>query len=130
MDPVTVVVSALASGVAAGTRDAGKDLVASVYARLKAALSARLSADSGADKMLERHAVDPVGYLVPIRDMIAESGVAQDPVILALARELLAVADPEGAQVGKYNVRVTGGHGTVIGDNAQVNQSFTRPPQP
>jgi nucleoside-triphosphatase THEP1 len=65
---------------------------------------------------------------VPLRDAIEETGAADDTSIVDLARELLAAADPQGAQVGKYNVHVKDSQGTVIGDNAQVTQTFGTPP--
>jgi len=84
--------------------------------------------DEAAGKTLQRHAGNPGGYEIPVRDLVVESGADQDQTILDLAHELLATADPEGAQVGRYNVKVTGGNVGAIGDNATVTQTFGTPP--
>jgi hypothetical protein len=128
MDPVSVIVTALATGVSAGVSDSAKDVVSRVYGRLKAALVERFGDDPVAGTTLERHASNPDGYEVPMRDVVAESGAADDAVIVELARELLSAADPAGAQVGKYNVQVSGGVVGAVGDGATVTQTFGQPP--
>jgi len=32
--------------------------------------------------------------------------------------------DPAGSEAGKYDVRITGGKGIVVGDNASVTMNF------
>ena len=128
MDPVTLIVTALVAGAAAGVTDSAKDAVTGLYGRLRSALVARFGQDEAAGKTLERHARNPGGYEVPVRDLLVESGADRDQTILDLAHELLATADPEGAQVGKYNVKITGGNVGAIGDNATVTQTFGTPP--
>jgi hypothetical protein len=130
MDPVTLIVTALVAGVTAGVTDSAKDAVTGLYGRLKTALVARFGQDEAAGKTLERHAGNPGGYEAPVRDLIVESGADRDPTILDLAQKLLATADPKGAQVGKYNVKVTGGNVGAVGDNATVTQRFGTPPPP
>jgi hypothetical protein len=127
VDPVTLIVAALAAGSATGVTDSAKDAVTGLYGRLKSALVNRFGPDE-AGKTLERYAGNPGGYEVPVRDLIVESGADRDQTILDLAHELLASADPEGAQVGKYNIKVSGGNVGAIGDNATVSQIFGTPP--
>jgi hypothetical protein len=124
MDPVTLIVAALVAGASAGVTDSVKDAVTGSYGRLKSALVARFDQDEAAGRTLERHATNPAGYEVPVRDLIVESGADRDQTIIDLAHELLATADPEGTQVGRYNVKVTGGNVGAIGDNATVTQTF------
>jgi hypothetical protein len=130
MDPVSLIVTALAMGVSTGVGEAAKDAVSRAYGRLKDALAERFGDDPAAEKTLERHASNPDGYEVPMRDVVTEFGAANDPVIVELARDLLAAADPAGAQVGKYNVQITSGAVGAIGDNATVTQTFGHPPTP
>jgi hypothetical protein len=131
MDPVSLILTALTAGAAAvgtgvtsGVKDATKDAVVDLYGRLKAALVARFGDDIVASKSLERYTGNPDGYESPLRDSLMETGAAEDVTIVDLARQLLAAADPDGAQVGRYNVKVTGSQGVVIGDNAHVTQTF------
>ena len=37
---------------------------------------------------------------------------------------MLKQADPAGARAGKYDVRITGGKGIVVGDAANVTMTF------
>ena len=128
MDPVTLIVAALVAGASAGVTDSAKDAVAGLYGRLTSALVARFGQDETAGRTLQRHAANPGGYEVAVRDLIVESGAEQDPRVLDLARELLATADPEGIRVGRYNVTVTGGTVGAIGDNATVTQTIGKLP--
>jgi hypothetical protein len=124
VDPVSIIVAALAAGAAAGVGDAAKDVVSSLYGRLKTALIGKAANDPGAGTTLERQARDPEGSEAAVRDLVVESGAHEDEAIVALAEQLLKAADPSGAQVGKYNVQITGSKGVVIGDNANVTQTF------
>ncbi|HZN76794.1 MAG TPA: hypothetical protein VFC00_34645 [Micromonosporaceae bacterium] len=126
MDPISMIVAALVAGAAAGAGEGARDTVrasvVSLYRRLKAALVARAGDDQAAGKALERHATNPQGYEAPVRDLVVESSAADDARIVALARELLAAADPAGAQTGKYVVRVTSSQGVQVGKhNTQTN---------
>ena len=128
MDPVTLIVAALVAGASAGVADSAKDAVVGLYGRLTSALAAHFGPDETGGRTLERHASNPGGYEIPVRDLIVESGAERDPTVLDLARELLAAADPEGTQVGRYNVKVTGGNVGAIGDNATVTQTIGKLP--
>ena len=120
VDPVSLIVAALVAGAAAGDQDA----VVSLYGRLKAALTGRAVDDPSAGKVLERHAGNPGGYEVPVRDLIEETGAARDEGILVLARQLLEAQDPAGARVGRYVVDVTGSQGVQVGENNRQTNYF------
>src|SRR3954451_2136110 len=85
MDPVSLIVAALAAGAGAvgagaaeGLTEAVKDAVADLYGRVKAAISGRAASIPGADRTLERHASDPAGYESPLRDLLEDSAADQD----------------------------------------------------
>jgi hypothetical protein len=128
VDPVSLIVAALMAGASAGVADSAKDAVGGLYEKLKTALAERFSqGDPAGGRTLERYAGNPTGYETPVRDLITETGADQDDSILDVARQLLAAADPDGAQVGKYNVKVIGGNVGAIGDNAAVTQHIGTP---
>jgi hypothetical protein len=117
MEPVSIILAALAAGAAKvgagaaqGLSEAARDSVAGLYARLKAAIVGRAGTqDPGAAKTLERHASNPEGYEVVVRDVLVESGVDGDAAVLELARELLREAEPERFEAGVYSVTLTAG---------------------
>jgi len=128
VDPVSLIVAALVAGAAAGAgegvKETAKDVVVSLYGRLKAAVVGRAAGDPAAEKMLERHAGNPQGYEIPVQDLVTESGASSDEQIVALARQLLEAADPAGAQVGRYNVKIEQGQGVQVGDHNTQHNTF------
>jgi hypothetical protein len=111
MDPVSLIVAALAAGAgaagtgaAAGVADAAKDAVRALYEQLKGAISRKAEQVPGAEPTLERHASDPSGYEAPVRDLVKDSGAAQDERIVALAEQLLAAVEAAGAGSTAYTV--------------------------
>lgn len=98
MDPVSIIVAALTggaaaagAGTAAGITDASKSAVASIYDRLKVAISAQAKTPAEVEKTLERHESDPVGYAVPVRDLVVETGVDRNAAVVALAEQILTL---------------------------------------
>ncbi|GAA0990067.1 hypothetical protein GCM10009555_075220 [Acrocarpospora macrocephala] len=111
MDPVTLILEALAAGAAAGVT-AG---VTDAYTGLKNLLVRRF----GDDPALEDAGQDP--------DLLREllGGLGDDPEVLRAASAVLESADPQGAAAGKYTVTVYGSKGVTIGDHNQITQHFT-----
>ncbi|HET9650054.1 MAG TPA: hypothetical protein VFP34_17745 [Microlunatus sp.] len=60
----------------------------------------------------------------PLAAELAKTDAAIDEEAIKLARQLLALADPEGARSGKYIINISGGQGIVIGDNATTTMKF------
>jgi hypothetical protein len=118
MDPISMIVAALVSGLAAGVKSGASQAVTDGYQKLKSLLGKHLSS-AKAQETLADHAADPETYDKPLRKVLKEAGADQDPLLLEMARKLLAETDPEGAARGKYTV----GHAvqSAIGDHATVN---------
>jgi len=117
MDPVTLIVTALATGAAAALNETAGQAVRDAYLGLKRLLRGKLQGTAGADVVLERHERDPEAWGPGVRAILAEANAADDDELLSAARRLLELADPEGASVGKYKVSVRGGQVGVIGDH-------------
>jgi hypothetical protein len=120
VDPVTLIVSALSAGAVAaaggaleGLGEAAKDAVTDLYQRLRTAIAGRAQeSDPSVDKTLDRHAKDPEGYEVPVRDIVTESGADHDAAIIALAEQLLAAVQSAGGRVGGVHMEAHAkGHG-------------------
>jgi hypothetical protein len=50
--------------------------------------------------------------------------VDKDEALLRHARQGMKLVQPQQAAQGKYNIQIGAGKGIVIGDNAQVTQTF------
>lgn len=116
--------AALVAGASSALKDSAGDAVKNAYAGLKSLLKRKFGSNAFAESVLDKHEENPETWDEPLRDQLVEAGAPDDEQIIAAATALLERADPQGAQIGKYNVQISGGQGTVIGDNANVTQTF------
>jgi hypothetical protein len=120
MDPVSLVISALAAGASSGLTGAAGAAIADAYAALKSLLRRRLS-DNGQDPaVVDQPQKDPQQLETALAGQLTSDDI--DDQILAAARQLLERVDPHGALAGKYVVTVDNSKGVVIGDRNTVNQ--------
>ena len=104
MDPVSLIVAALAAGAATGVGESATDAVKDVYGALKSKLLSLFADKPRAQAVLEDHERDPETYAAPMAKQLKQSGAGEDREILVLAEDLLARADPEGTAAGKYAI--------------------------
>jgi hypothetical protein len=122
MEPVSFIVGALTAGASAGLGDAAKSAVDDVYQRLKQALASRFTDPRSDEMVLAKYEGDPATWSIPMADAVARSGAGADTAVLHLARQLMSLVDPGGAELGKYDVTIVGGRNIQIGDgNTQFN---------
>jgi hypothetical protein len=120
MDPVTMIVSALAAGAASALSDTGAEAVRDAYAGLKELIRRRFGESKVADTVLDEHEKAPDVWKAPLEQQLRASSAGDDQEVLEAARRILALTDPEGTNAGKYRVIVTGGQVGAIGDHADV----------
>jgi hypothetical protein len=122
MDPVTLIVTALAAGAASALQDDAKGVVGAALTRLRALVKKRLSGQPGAEVVLAKHERKPELYAEPLADELTESGAGEDAELVSAAQDLMKLVDAGGAAAGKYVVSVRDSSGVQIGDNnSQVN---------
>lgn len=131
MDPITLIITALAAGAASGAidglKDTAKDAALAVYAKLRGLAHKRVAARPDGDRALARFETSPVTWKPVLTEELTESGAADDAELLAAAKELMELIDRAGASRGKYNVTITGGEGVQVGDgNVQTNTFYNR----
>jgi hypothetical protein len=121
MDPITLILSALAAGAIAGAKDTAADAVRDAYGALKGLVRRRLEGDTAREVALEKHEEDPEVWKEPLKKALTEAGADRDEEILELARTLLEQIPPDSA-AGKYVTNVYGGEigALVQGDHATV----------
>ena len=120
MDPVTLIVTALAAGATAGITDAASAMITDTYKSFRALLSKWFKGSGNSEQIIDEHAKDPDTYSKPAIKVVRESGAATDPEVIEAARKLLELVDPSGAAAGKYHVSAPGSIIGAIGDNAVV----------
>jgi hypothetical protein len=136
MDPVTLIVTALAAGAALGLKDTASSAIKDAYAALKELAKRRLAGHPDGELVLDRHERAPTTWHAPLEAGLIAAGAGSDADLVAAAQALLALADEKGSRVGKYTVDVRGSQGVQVGDsNTQHNvfslsPAFDVPPAP
>jgi hypothetical protein len=126
MDPITLIVAALAAGASAGAvdalKDSAKDAAQAAYAKLRGLVRQRVAGNPGAELALTEHEADPRTWEAPLSAKLAQAGAGNDEELVAAAQALMDLIDQAGAKAGKYNVTVRDSRGVQIGDHGfQVN---------
>jgi hypothetical protein len=124
MDPITLIVTALAAGAALGVTDAASAAVKDAYAGLKALVKRRLGDGPGAELVVARHEQAPETWRARLIADLAEAGADGDRDLITAAQELL---DLVGGAPGKYTVDARGAAGLQIGDHNRQDNVFNAP---
>jgi hypothetical protein len=127
MEPITLIMAALAAGASAGALDALKDDVKdaakAVYGKLHDLLRRRFRGNASAELILAEYQADPATYEAPLAKKLAEAGAADDADLVAAAKALMDLVDQAGARAGKYNVKIDNSEGVYVGDSGiQINR--------
>jgi hypothetical protein len=122
MEPVTLIVTALAAGAASALQDGAKDAVKVAYARLRDRVRQRFAGDPAAELVLAEHGTTPQTWDAPLAAKLIETGAADDSGLVDAARVLMIMLDEAGARSGKYDVSINASQGLQVGDhNTQTN---------
>jgi hypothetical protein len=127
MDPIMLIVTALAAGASTGAlaalQDDVADAVKSAYAKFRGLAKKRVAGNPGAELALTEYEADPVAWEAPLAAKLKQVGAADDADLVAAAKTLLELVDQAGARAGKYNVTIKDSKGVQVGDgNIQVNR--------
>jgi hypothetical protein len=129
MSAIEVIVAALAAGAGAGFHETASTAVQDAYARLKDLIRSRIGGnDAQSARVLDADETEPAVWQARIGDVLTDSGATDDEQILAAARRLLALADPEKARTSNINIQTS--HGAVGEFHAPVtfHQGMPVPP--
>ena len=125
MDPITLIVTALAAGAAIGVQDIASTTVKDAYAKLRALGRNRLGGGPGAELVLSKHEQAPETWQAPLMAELAQAGADGDSDLIAAAKALLDLVGE--AKAGKYTVDVRGAQGVQIGAHNRQNNVFYAP---
>jgi hypothetical protein len=122
MDPVTLIVTALAAGAASALQDGASSAVKDAYARVKALVMRRFANRPKGELVLAEHEAAPQVWEAPLAAELSAAGAGGDADLVAAAQALMGLVDQAGSRSGKYVVAVRGSQGVQVGDrNTQTN---------
>jgi hypothetical protein len=125
MDPMTLILTALGAGAAAGGQAIASDAIKDAYTGLKTLIQRKLSGNSSAELALTKHAADPTKWESSLRKALVQVHVDQDEDIIEAAQRVMEQINPQQAEMGKYNLQVTGDvQGINQGDYNTITQTF------
>ncbi len=106
MDPVTLIVAALAAGASAGVSDTVSQGVKDAYGGLKALVLRRVKDQPAGEVAVVEHEKDPEVWSAPLAKSLTTAGVDTDPQVIEAAQRLLRMTDPDGSRAGIYTVNI------------------------
>lgn len=127
MDPITLIVTALAAGAAMGTKDVASSAVKDAYAGLRALVRKRLGGRPDGELVLAKHQEAPDTWRAPLMAELDQSGAGRDANLVAAAEALMRLIDQAGTRAGKYSVDARGAKGFQIGDHNEQRNVFNDP---
>jgi hypothetical protein len=130
VDPVALIVAALAVGAVAGAESTATEAVKDAYAGLKGLVRQRLAGRESGEAALARHEDEPEQAGEALEAELVAAGARDDAVLLEAVRRLLVELDPAGDRAGKYTVDLRGAQGSQIGDHNVQTNTFSAPPSP
>jgi hypothetical protein len=126
VDPVSLIVGALAVGAGAGVKETATQAVKDAYAGLRRLVASQFRGHASAEVALVEHETDPATWRAPLEKALTSTGAISDAEILTAAGKLMELVDPAGAQAGKYVVDLRFAKNVQVGDhNRQVNVKGT-----
>ncbi len=124
MDPVSLIMAALAAGAAAGAQDTVTQAVKDAYGVRKESVRRRLAGRPAGEVALEQHAQRPEQWERALETELVEADVSGDKTIVGAAQQLMALLDSAGSKSGKYLVDVRGAQGVQVGDRNIQHNTF------
>jgi hypothetical protein len=127
MDPVTLVVTALASGAGAAVKDETSSAIKGVYEALLAKVRRRLSNKTDAEVVFDGRGAAPEVWQWLSTEL---ADVEISPDLVATAQAMMYLIDAAGSQAGKYAVDAQGSQGIQVGDGNVQHNTFIPPEEP
>jgi hypothetical protein len=128
MDPITLIVTALAAGAALGLKDTASAAVKDAYNGLKALVKKRFAGRPDAELVLTKYEKAPETWQAPLTAELDQAGADRDADLVAAAQALMSLVDEAGTRAGKYTVDVRGAQGVQVGDRNYQRNVFNAPP--
>jgi hypothetical protein len=130
MDPITLIVAALAAGATSGVADAAASAVRDAYVGLRALVKRRFAGRPDAELILARYERAPQTWQAPLAAELGTVGADRDPDLVAAAQALMNLVDRAGSRAGTYNIEAHGPQSVQIGGHHNISQgaAYNSPP--
>ena len=127
MEPLTLILGALAAGATAAAKDTASQAIKDAYAGLKTLIQRRFAEKKApeGEMALTKYEEKPDVWEAPLKDALVETDTDQAAEILKAAEALKQALEltSEGREaVSKYILNIQGSEVGVIGDGAQVGK--------
>ena len=124
MDPISLILSALATGAAKTAGSVAQD----AYNGLKALIKRKFDSQgkSGSVTILDKYEEKPEKTKPLLEDELIEAGVDKDEEIIKLAQKLLEKLSPQEAAEGRFNIQISGGkvQGLTQQNTGNITQNY------
>ncbi len=124
MEPVSLILGALAAGATAVVQETATQAVKDAYADLTALVKQRFSEKPKAEAVLADYVQDPETWEKPLQKSLVEVGADKDEEVVRQAQQVIKLVNPQQASQGKYNVQIGEAKGVITGDNASQTNTF------
>jgi hypothetical protein len=114
MDPITLILTALATGAAAAAQDTVNTAIKDAYATLKSCIIQKFTGKPEAEVALAQHEHDPDTWEKPLKKALSNVQADREPQIMEAAKKLMALAQAEG-RTGGTNVTASGERSVAFG---------------
>lgn len=128
MEPVDLVLAALAAGGTAAVSESAAIAVNGAHTALRERLRHLFSRHPSAGSALDLFESDPEAFAAAMRQYVVETGAAGDSVVLRESEQLLRLTDPSAFASGRYQVDAQGALGVQVGDSNTQHNQFHGPP--
>src|SRR5262247_627540 len=98
MDPITLIVTALAAGAALGVKDTASAAVKDAYEGLKALVKKRFAGRRDGELVLARYEEAPDSWEGPLTAELTAVRADSDAKLVAAAQAVMRLADEAGSQ--------------------------------
>lgn len=128
MDPITTaIVTALSAGTLSGLTETSKMAIVDAYTRLKELLTKKFGVSSEVVRAVDALEAKPdsTGRREILQEEVIAINAEQDEELLAAARSLRSLVQPQQAGLGKFTIQNNASvQGLNIGDGNTINQRF------
>ena len=129
MDPITLIITALAAGAASGAidglTDAAKDAATAAWTKLRGLVQGRLAGRPHGELALSGYPTEPKKWEGLLTAELTEAGADKDQDLIDAAQALKDLLDQAGAGQGKFSgVKISGSKGVQVGDGNKQENTF------
>lgn len=128
MEPIEVILSALAAGAITGATDVAGTAIKDAYKALVSLVTKKFGSNKEAKSHLDNYLKDSETWEKPVKKAIQENKIDKDDQVIKLARELSKLVKSNQASLENY-VEINGNVQGLIQENkGRVTMNFNKPP--